>query len=116
MAAIAINGSTLAKHVGHSTEIKCDELENISLYCTSCEVDIYATNLAQEREYRRVKGSEYLARMRVEEPDRYRELNREKGRKRRAHMKADPVLYARYLEKAKEYNATASAKRKAKVK
>lgn len=115
MATKTISGTTLAPHDGHSVYISLDG-EDICLYCGTCSTEIYKTNLYEEREYRRVKGNDYLSRMRIEEPDRYRELNREKGRKRRARMKADPVLYARYLEKAKEYNATASAKRKAKVK
>lgn len=109
----SISGQPMLDHAGHAVEIKL-EGESVLLQCTDCATNLLDINLVEQRERRRQNSKERMARMRVEEPERYRAINREKAAKRRARAKSDPEKYANYLAKAKEYNDRAIAKRKSK--
>ncbi len=94
-------------HQGHAIEIT----ESAELVCSTCDTVIWSQEAVNEKG--RVNTKAMYARMKVEDPDKYRAINRENSRKHRERAKADPVKYAEYLAKAKEYNARAYAKRRA---
>lgn len=90
-------------HIGHEIVFT----EEVTVRCATCNQDIWRhkdvlarTNETHKRTY---------ARLKVEDPDRIRKINREKSAKRRARVKKDPVKYAAYLAKAKEYSARRKA-------
>lgn len=103
----ALSKTLATPHIGHALEFT----EDVRLHCSTCGEDLWShrdtITRANENDKKR------MANMRVEDPDRYRELNREARRRKMANIKADPVRYARHLAKAKEYNARAIAKKKA---
>jgi hypothetical protein len=95
----ALSKKLVAAHIGHEIVFT----EDITVRCSTCGEDIWrqADVNARTREIER----RLYARLKVEDPDRIRKINREKSAKRRARVKKDPVKYEAYLAKAREYNA-----------
>jgi hypothetical protein len=95
----ALSKKLVAAHIGHQIVFT----EDITVRCSTCGEDIWrhADVLARTAENQRLAFSK----MKTEDPERYREINRTKSAKRRARVKKDPVKYAAYLAKAREYNA-----------
>ena len=91
--------TAVVPHIGHEIVFT----EEVTVRCETCNQDIWRhkdvmhrTNETHKRLY---------AKLKVENPDRIREINRNKSAKRRARVKKDPVKYAAYLAKAKEYSS-----------
>jgi hypothetical protein len=103
----SLSKAVVVLHIGHEIVFT----EEVAVRCATCNEDIWKHEDVLARALENQKR--HYAKMKAEDPDRYRKINREKGRARRARKKADPVQYAEYLAKAKVYNDTARAKRKA---
>ena len=94
-------------HIGHALAFTSD----ITLTCETCGEVLWSQAAVSAKANRNQKAR--FARMKVEDPNAYRKINREKSAARRARLKEDPVKYAEYLAKAKAYNDRAITKRKA---
>jgi hypothetical protein len=100
-----LSKTVVAPHIGHEIAFT----EEVTVRCVTCGEDVWRhkDNVARSMKVQKL----WHEKMRIEDPERYRKINREKGRARRARMKSDPKTYAIYLAKAKEYNDRAKAKR-----
>ena len=103
----ALSKILVTPHIGHAIEFT----EDVRLHCNTCGEELWSHRDTIDRANENDKKR--MAKMRVEDPDRYRKINRENSAARRARLKEDPVRYAEYLAKAKVYNDRAIAKRKA---
>ena len=94
----------VSAHIGHDITVTAD----ITVRCSTCSEDIWrhADALARRAENQRLA----FIKMKAEDPERYRKINRTKSAKHRARVKKDPVKYAAYLENAKKYNAKSRAR------
>lgn len=103
----ALNKTLVTPHIGHAIEITDD----VRLHCSTCGEDLWRHQDVLAKAARNQKALH--ERLKVEDPDRLKEINRVARRRKMANIKADPERYARHLEKAREYNNRAIAKRKA---
>ena len=83
--------------------------EKVTVRCVTCNEDVWKHEDVLARLNKNQKL--WYAKLKSEDPDRVRKINREKSAKRRARAKSDPVKYEAYLAYAREHNRRSKARR-----
>lgn len=82
----SISRIQVLKHVGHNVSIGLVAKEDASIYCINCDEVVWKTDIELERRYRNAKLKIYWSKMKIENPEKYREINNKKNKRKRLKL------------------------------